>query len=162
MAKKTDPAVERTRDPPRCLNTNPNTHRNGPRISAVAKQCRCRGVNRLANGSTKPRATPATGRASPRPSVQRLNASRRRTNGYGKTSRSCKRQQLLRGGTRPPKPLIMGIHAVTTRVRGSLESLCRVFKEQGVKIAARPSRFLETRPCRYADGERRAGDGCGA
>ena len=47
---------------------------------------------------------------------------------------------LLRGGTRPPQPLIMGF-IDTMRAEGhAVESICRVLREQGCQIAARTYR----------------------
>ena len=47
---------------------------------------------------------------------------------------------LLRRGTRPPQPLIMGF-IDTMRAQGhAVESICRVLREQGCQIAARTYR----------------------
>ncbi|MBY6365184.1 IS3 family transposase [Rhodococcoides corynebacterioides] len=52
---------------------------------------------------------------------------------------------FLRGGTRPPQPMIIGF-IDTLRANGfAVESICRVLREQGVAIAARTYRAWRTR-----------------
>ena len=47
---------------------------------------------------------------------------------------------FLRGGTRPPQPLIMGFIDAMRAEGHAVESICRVLREQGCQVAARTYR----------------------
>src|SRR5688500_17591259 len=52
---------------------------------------------------------------------------------------------FLRGGTRPPQPLIMGFIDAMRAEGHAVESTCRVLREQGCRVAARTYRAWRTR-----------------
>ena len=86
-----------------------------------------------------------------RDEIKRLKAENR---GCVRTTRSCGGDDFLRGGTRPPQPLIMGF-IDTMRAEGhAVESICRVLREQGCQIAARTYRAWK-----HAQPPRRGPDG---
>ena len=66
---------------------------------------------------------------------------------------------FLRGGTRPPQPMIVAFIDELRAEGHAVESICRVLREQGCQVAARTYRAWRqpSRPVAAAHDQRRAG-----